>query len=181
MYITTSNIVIIGERLRPGTDLLREIKRVVADADISCGIILSIVGSLSQCVLRLVFNPQKKYLVYDKETGEKMKDAKVYDVLRVEGPLEILCGGGTIAKNGHPHIHLVVSDPQGRVFGGHIIEGCKTYTTVELFLVNLPEVIATRVFNSETKHKELRLDFKEKVVEKDDNHDSTGLLKFKKT
>lgn len=147
---------IVGCRLRPNRDLLAEIKRLTTKNKIGCGIILSLVGSLSKGRLRVVFEPSKQHLVYDEKTGEKMVGCKVYDVVEIEGPLEIVCSGGTISSDSGAHIHVVLSSG-GEIYAGHLIEGNLIYTTVEVFIATLPKVVSKRLFDRTTGHKEIVL------------------------
>jgi predicted DNA-binding protein with PD1-like motif len=52
---------------------------------------------------------------------------------RETGHFEIVSLTGTVSVNGS-HIHLSVSDSTGKTIGGHLMEGCKVYTTVEIVI-----------------------------------------------
>jgi len=147
---------IVGLRVRPNSDLLSEIKRLAKENKIECGIVLSLVGSLRKGRLRIVFDPNKQYLVYNETTGERMEHWRVYNVADIEGPLEIVCSEGTISSDSGAHIHVVLSDGK-MLYAGHLIEGNLVYTTVELFIGVLPDVISQRIFDPTTGHKELVL------------------------
>ena len=56
----------------------------------------------------------------------------------IEGPLVILGLAGSVTLDGS-HLHMSVSDPTGRVAGGHVCHGNIVRTTVEAVLVLPPE------------------------------------------
>jgi hypothetical protein len=154
MQIVADKCRVIGTRIHPGSDLLLEIQKIAKDNNITCGVILSLVGSLKQGRIRLVFDPRKQHVIYNEGTGQRLQSCRAYDVLQIAGPLEIVCAGGTISENAETHIHVVLSDGEN-VYGGHLIEGNTIYTTAEVFLLSLPNVISTRIFDHETRHREL--------------------------
>ena len=88
-------------RLRPGDDLRIELERAFADAPERAGFVVASVGSLSRLALR--------------HAGRDGADV-------VEGSFELVGLSGTFSVDG-PHLHLLVSDPDGRVTGGHLLPG----------------------------------------------------------
>jgi hypothetical protein len=109
-------------RLRPGQDLLKEIETVVRQERIEAGAILTCVGSLTDVKLRLA----------------NQEGPSVW-----QGHFEIVSLVGTLSTNGS-HIHVSVSDSVGRTLGGHLLEGCKVYTTAELVIGVMPDLVYTR-------------------------------------
>src|SRR5687767_3186879 len=105
-----SNIFAI--RLKPGDDLKRSIVVFTLDNNIKAGWIASCVGSLTDYSLRFANQHQAA-------TGK--------------GHFEILSLNGTLSLDGC-HLHLSISDHIGRTIGGHLLEGCKIYTTAEIIL-----------------------------------------------
>ena len=71
----------------------------------------------------------------------------------LHGPLEIVSAEGTISSNG-VHVHIAVSDDEGAVYGGHLMEGCKVHTTAEICIMET-EMVFKRIFDPETGYKEL--------------------------
>lgn len=53
------------------------------------------------------------------------------------GDVEILTLTGTIAPSGS-HLHASVANGTGRVWGGHVAQGCIVRTTAEVLLAPLP-------------------------------------------
>jgi uncharacterized protein len=106
---------IIVKRLKPGNDLRHELQRLVHENNLVAGVVLSLVGSLREANLRFA----------DHETGTV-----------IFGPLEIVAATGTIGTAGL-HVHIAVSDRQGRTIGGHMLEGCYVFTTCEVVMMNV--------------------------------------------
>jgi Predicted DNA-binding protein with PD1-like DNA-binding motif len=97
-------------RLKPKEELFAAIDKLVQEEQIKGGIIMALVGSLTEAHLR--------FAGQNEET-----------VLR--GPFEIVSATGIAAMSGS-HIHIAISDGQGTTFGGHLMPGSLVYTTVEL-------------------------------------------------
>ncbi len=100
------------ERLHPGDDLRRSLERIARKQDIGAAFILSAVGSLGPAVLRLA--------------GRDMPTV-------IDGDSEVLALSGTVSRHG-VHLHMMVSDADGRVTGGHLLAGSIVRTTMELVL-----------------------------------------------
>lgn len=113
-------------RLGPGADLRAAIEAAVAEAwsGPAAAFVLQGIGSLSVAQLRYAGMPSATEL---------------------RGDLEILTLAGSVAPDG-AHLHMSVSDAQGRVYGGHVAAGCVVRTTAELLLALLPG----HAFNRET-------------------------------
>jgi len=109
-------------RLKPAQDLLESIQAFVADKNIEAGCVLCGVGSLTHVVLRLANRDH---------TSE-------YD-----GHFEIVSMTGTTAVSGS-HIHIAVSDGSGATMGGHLVSGCKIYTTAEIVLAAFEDAAYSR-------------------------------------
>jgi len=109
-------------RLKPGQDLFDSIEAFVGDKKIGAGCVLSAVGSLTHVTLRLA--NRSYYNEY-------------------EGNFEIVSATGTVSTNGS-HIHVSISDGDGLTIGGHLVSGCKIYTTAEIVLAVFDDVIYKR-------------------------------------
>ncbi len=99
-------------RLKPGEDLKEGIEKVVKENNISAGWIATCAGSLTDYTIRFANQPGGS-------TGN--------------GHFEIVSLSGTISING-PHLHIGISDSTGKMIGGHLMQGCKVYTTAEIVL-----------------------------------------------
>src|SRR6266498_2103383 len=109
-------------RLKPGQDLFDSIETFVADKRIEAGCVLSAVGSLTRATLRLA--NRSHYNEY-------------------EGHFEIVSMTGTVSTNGS-HIHVSISDGDGVTIGGHLVSGCKIYTTAEIILAVFDDLVYKR-------------------------------------
>jgi uncharacterized protein len=109
-------------RLKPDQDLFDCIESFVADKNIEAGCVLSSVGSLTHATLRLA--NRQSYTGY-------------------EGHFEIVSMTGTVAVSGS-HIHISISDGDGVTVGGHLVSGCKIYTTAEIVLAVFDDVVYAR-------------------------------------
>ena len=109
-------------RLHPGDDLRQALAAYVQAQGIAAGAVLTCVGSLTELSLRLAN--------HDEPTTW-------------QGHFEIVSLVGTLATSGS-HLHLSVSDGTGRTLGGHLLDGCRIYTTAEIVLASLPALQFTR-------------------------------------
>jgi predicted DNA-binding protein with PD1-like motif len=50
---------------------------------------------------------------------------------------------GTVSTNGS-HIHVSISDGDGVTIGGHLVSGCKIYTTAEIVIAEFDSVVYKR-------------------------------------
>lgn len=122
-------------RLLPKQDLRKQIELFAREQKIQAGLILTAVGSLQKTTLRLA----------------DQKDPTTF-----EGKFEIVSLVGTIAPDG-VHLHISLSDSTGRTIGGHLVEGCEVYTTVEIVLADALGLKFTREQDAQTGYKELKV------------------------
>ncbi len=120
-------------RLRPGQDLKQELTAFVTKNQIWAGAVLTCVGSLTHVALRLA----------------NQDNATTY-----QGHFEIVSLVGTLSTAGS-HLHLSVADSSGRTLGGHLLDGCRIYTTAELVLAELPALEFRRETDATFGYKEL--------------------------
>ena len=132
-------------RLKAGQDLFDEIETVVAEKNIEAGCVLSAVGSLTHATLRLA--NREHYSEYD-------------------GHFEIVSMTGTISVYGS-HLHMSISDGNGKTIGGHLVPGCKIYTTAEMVLGIFEDVIYKREFAEDSGYEELDIKPRRKLHHKD--------------
>ena len=120
-------------RLVPGQDLFDSIQAFVMEQHVEAGCILSGVGSLRHATLRLA----------NREYSSEY-----------EGPFEIVSITGTVSVHGS-HLHISISDGDGRTLGGHFESGCKIYTTAEIVIAVFNDVIYKREFAEDSGYDEL--------------------------
>ena len=109
-------------RLKPGQDLLNEIQQFVVEKKIEAGCALCSVGSLTHAAFRL---------------------ANLEAHSEYEGYFEIVSIMGTVSIHGS-HLHVSVSNSEGKTIGGHLVPGCMVYTTVEVVLAAFADIIYKR-------------------------------------
>lgn len=127
-------------RLKEGQFLREEIERIVKKRGIRAGVILSAVGGIKNAALR----------VPKLDTGEHI-------VMQMDGPFELVSCMGTLSADGC-HIHVSVSDREGRCYGGHLKEGCAVFCTIELVIGVFEDVTYHRRMDAETGFEELTVD-----------------------
>ena len=120
-------------RLKSGQDLFDSIEAFVKEKRIEAGCILSGVGSLTHVTLRLA---NREFL-------------SEYD-----GYFEIVSITGTVSVHGS-HLHISISDGDGKTIGGHFESGCKIYTTAEIVIAAFNDVIYKREFAEDSGYDEL--------------------------
>jgi hypothetical protein len=102
---------IIGQ-LPHGTDLLEGLTQFVQKENIRCGRIHGI-GATTHAIIAY----------YDQNT-------KKYNSMEFKSGMEILNLTGNVSiRDGKPfvHVHILLGDPQGKVFGGHLMPGTKLW------------------------------------------------------
>ena len=104
-----------------GSDLLEGLTAIVQKENIRLGRIQAI-GATTHAVVAF----------YDQNT-------KKYNPLEFSGGMEILNLTGNVSiRDGKPfvHVHAVLGDPKGKVFGGHVLPGTKLFA-LEVFIDEL--------------------------------------------
>lgn len=122
-------------RLKPGEDLKKQIDAIVQTKQIRAGWIASATGSLTEYSIRFANQPAGTF---------------------GNGHFEIVSLTGTLSTNGN-HLHISISDSTGKTIGGHLLEGCKVYTTVELILMSSNKYSFTREKDGTTSWPELQI------------------------
>jgi predicted DNA-binding protein with PD1-like motif len=120
-------------RLKPGQDLFDEIEAFAAQSKIQAGCVLCSVGSLTLATLRLA---NREFLS------------------EYAGHFEIVSLTGTVSIHGS-HLHIAIADGDGNTTGGHLVSGCKVYTTAEIVLAAFPELVYRREHDEASGYEEL--------------------------
>lgn len=126
---------IFAFRLKPNEDLKESLKNFVTSNNIQAGFILTTVGSLKQATIRFANQNQPKVL---------------------QDKFEIVSLVGTLSKNGI-HLHISISDKNGKTIGGHLENGCIIYTTAEVVIGGSNSLIFLREVDEQTGYKELKI------------------------
>jgi predicted DNA-binding protein with PD1-like motif len=126
-------------RLLKGQDVKKEIVQFVIDNKIRAGVIITAVGSVSKVVIRMAgASPEKS------------------DLRTFEEKLEIVSLVGTISQK-DSHIHIALSNTEGKVIGGHLKGEAIVDTTAEIILGDLEDMIFTTETDETTGYKELKV------------------------
>jgi predicted DNA-binding protein with PD1-like motif len=129
------NDISFAFRLFPGADLKNAIGDFVKQKNIRAGWIVSCAGSLTNYSIRFANQPM---------------------AFVGSGHFEIVSLTGTVSINGL-HLHISISDNTGKTIGGHLMEGCKIYTTAEIILIESGKYIFNRVKDGSTPWEELQI------------------------
>jgi hypothetical protein len=131
-----SSMRVAALRLKPGQDLKVELEGFVREHCLEAACIVTCVGSLTQAALRLANQPA----------------GTTY-----QGHFEIVSLVGVLSCHGS-HCHLSIADRTGQVLGGHLLEGCRVYTTAEIVIGIMPEFRFLREHDPDSGYRELTID-----------------------
>jgi predicted DNA-binding protein with PD1-like motif len=120
-------------RLQRGQDLREEIDIFVKSHHIKAGIILTCVGNLQKAIIR-------------------MADERIINTY--EGTFEIVSLVGTL-EEGNSHIHISISDKDGKTLGGHLKSGSIVGVTAEIVIAELDNLTFKRELDDKTGFEEL--------------------------
>lgn len=120
-------------RLKSGQDLFNSIEAFIKERHMEAGCVLSGVGSLTHATLRLA--DRDVYTEYDDR-------------------FEIVSITGTVSIHGS-HLHISISDGNGKTIGGHLVPGCRIYTTAEIVIAAFEDVVYKREFAEDSGYEEL--------------------------
>ncbi len=144
--VGTSSARLLALRLRPGQDLRRELLALVEREQLEAVAVVTCVGSLTKVTLRYA----------DREEGTPL-----------EGRFELVSLVGTLSRHGS-HLHLSVSDGDGRTLGGHLLDGSAVYTTAEVVLAVLPDLSFRREPCAASGYRELVVRARDAAVDPSD-------------
>jgi predicted DNA-binding protein with PD1-like motif len=120
-------------RLHPDQELRSALASLLPEHGVGAAFVVQGIGSLSVAQLRF---------------------AGMNEATQLCGDLEILTLAGSLSADG-VHLHMTVSDAQGRVLGGHVAPGCIVRTTAEILVALLPDHTFSRAPDAATGWDEL--------------------------
>ena len=123
-------------RLKLGEDPKAVLDALVIQHGWPAACVLSAVGSLKDVALRFANQEEASIL---------------------SGHFEVISLTGTLSSSGS-HLHLAISDNTGATLGGHLKEGSKVYTTLEIVLGILDGWRFSRTMDSQTGYPELHVE-----------------------
>ncbi|MFH2110700.1 MAG: PPC domain-containing DNA-binding protein [Candidatus Bathyarchaeota archaeon] len=142
---------VVVARLKPRSDLLRSLQRIVEEKGVKAAVILSGVGLLSNASLRNCKTLPDEYPITDRNRS----------FMSFDKPLEIIGLSGDVSMvEGKPlvHAHVILSyveDESIRVVGGHLVEGCRVFGFAEVFLLELTGIEMVKNLDEETRTHQL--------------------------
>jgi uncharacterized protein len=125
-------------RLLPGQMLKETLAEWAQTHAIDAAAILTCVGSLKKAAIR-----------YANSNATTI----------TEGKNEIVSLTGTLSRHGI-HLHISLSDGDGKTTGGHLMDGCEIFTTAEIVLAELEGVVFKRLPDAGTGYLELNVEKK---------------------
>lgn len=128
-----SRLTTVTLRLSPHDDLKQSLEAFVRRHQIDAACVVTCVASLEQAALRF---------------------ANQRDATTLTNKFEVTSLVGTLSQNGS-HLHIQLADGEGRSVGGHVMEGCRIYTTAEVVLGILSDVAYARILDPTYGYKEL--------------------------
>lgn len=120
--------------IHKGEDLLLAIQYFCHHHQVRCGLI-SAIGAVEKA----------SFSVYDQK-------AKKYNKINLDKELEILSLTGNVSLfDDKPmvHAHVAFSDSEGKAFGGHLVAGCKVFSS-EVFIQELTGDVKVRKLEKAT-------------------------------
>lgn len=122
-------------RLIPGEDVKQSLQNFVAAHNIHAGWVITCAGSLTEYNIRFA------------NQGEGSKGNGYFEMVSLTDTLSV---AGS-------HVHISVSDSTGKIIGGHLMDGCKVYTTAEIIIGESSRLLFTREKDGTTPWKELQI------------------------
>ncbi|KAJ1495153.1 hypothetical protein T484DRAFT_1571313, partial [Baffinella frigidus] len=114
-------------QVRPGEDIKEALLALAVREGFRAACVLTCVGSITECSLRLA-------------NAEKGKSNPTMDVT---GRHEIVSLVGTFSNDGC-HLHTSLADCAGKVVGGHLMGDMRVFTTAEIVVGECQDIVFAR-------------------------------------
>lgn len=124
-------------RLKPGSDLKREIEAFAKRHNIEAGFVITCVAGLSQATIRMAGAAPDKQ-----------------DIRTLTEDFEVTSLVGTVSIHG-VHLHIALSNREGQGLGGHLKEGTIIQPTAEIVIGEDGQTVYRREFDADTGFDEL--------------------------
>ncbi|XP_041815337.1 bifunctional protein GlmU-like [Chelmon rostratus] len=124
-------------RFSPGQELLGSLQAFVEERGLRAPFIITCVGSVTKASLRLA----------------NATATNTNEVIHLSGRFEIVSLVGTL--NPDAHLHICLSDVEGRTVGGHVLGGLEVFTTAEVVVGEAVDLHFTREMDERTGFPEL--------------------------
>jgi len=139
-----SSVAAMTFRLKPHEDLMDALLSITRANRISAASIATCVGSLRAVHIRLAAGA-------DGPSGYYVNDSKCYEIVSLVGTLEY----NSTTDKATGHVHISLADEHGAVIGGHLVAGCRVYTTAEVTLLRCLSLQHTRAHDPDSGYDEL--------------------------
>jgi predicted DNA-binding protein with PD1-like motif len=135
---------IINARIQAGSDLLQGIVAIACKYQIRAGIVSVCFGSLSKAEIR-----------WEERDPEGPRGDRRPSPRCLEGPIVLLCAQGKVGvpRQGEPviHLHGVMADTTGRVWGGHLFpDENPIFSTMDVVIQEIEGIEFDNIFDPET-------------------------------
>ncbi|XP_037798125.1 bifunctional protein GlmU-like [Penaeus monodon] len=127
-------------RLTPGQEVKTSLEEYVAREAKNGVFVMTCCGSLASATLRLAAN--------EEGVTNKVKTFNQH--------FEVLGMSGTVGRGG-THLHISLSDHEGRAFGGHVMKDLVVFTTMEIALGEPADLVLDRSADAATGFDELTI------------------------
>ncbi|XP_041832280.1 bifunctional protein GlmU-like isoform X1 [Melanotaenia boesemani] len=134
---TGSCLQVHAVRIGPGQELLGSLQAFVEQRRLQAPFIITCVGSVTKATLRLA----------------NAMATNTNQVMHLSGRFEIVSLVGTLNQDAHLHISL--SDLEGRTIGGHVLGGLEVFTTAEVVIGEAVDLHFSREMDERTGFPEL--------------------------
>ncbi|XP_034436617.1 bifunctional protein GlmU-like [Hippoglossus hippoglossus] len=124
-------------RFGPGQELLGSLQTFVQERRLRAPFIITCVGSVTKATLRLA----------------NATATNTNEMIHLSGRYEIVSLVGTV--NPEAHLHICLSDAEGRTVGGHVLGGLEVFTTAEVVVGEALDLQFTREMDVHTGFPEL--------------------------
>ncbi|KAL6095497.1 uncharacterized protein ACO6RY_09411 [Pungitius sinensis] len=124
-------------RVGPGQELLGSLQAFVDERRLRAPFIITCVGSVTKATLRLA----------------NATATNTNEVLHLSGRFEIVSLVGTLNRDAH--LHVCLSDGEGRTVGGHALGDLEVFTTAEVVVGEASQLLFTRETDGRTGFPEL--------------------------
>ena len=133
---------VMAVRLKPGTDVLLGLEEACRQNGIDNGVIVSGIGGVTTAVFcdPTVFPERKQPYNYG-------APIVLEEVLSISGLSGIICHDDDGQIN--LHVHIGLSDQNGKAYAGHLKEGTRTMLTVDVVIAELGGLVMSRKYDEE--------------------------------
>ncbi|XP_049446848.1 bifunctional protein GlmU-like [Epinephelus fuscoguttatus] len=132
-----SSLQVHAVRLGPGQELLGSLQAFVEERRLRAPFIITCVGSVTKATLRLA----------------NATATNTNEVIHLSGRFEIVSLVGTLNRDAH--VHICLSDGEGRTVGGHVMGDLEVFTTAEVVIGEAVDLQFTREMDERTGFPEL--------------------------